>query len=98
MIGREARNLTANDALSAVLGYTVANDVSASDQSALDSFWTQTKNSENFSPIGPWIDTDFGLSCCFRGCFRGALTAARRFPSRRYEYGTYLLRLGPPFE
>ena len=62
VIGRTARNLTLENALDAVLGYTVANDVSAAEQSALDSFWTQTKNGENFSPIGPWIDTDFDPS------------------------------------
>jgi 2-keto-4-pentenoate hydratase/2-oxohepta-3-ene-1,7-dioic acid hydratase in catechol pathway len=59
VIGRNAYKLTNENALDAVLGYTVANDVSAADQSPLDSFWTQTKNGPNFSPIGPWIETDF---------------------------------------
>ena len=62
VIGRSARSLTIDNALDAVLGYTVANDVSAPEQNPLDGFWTQTKNGENFSPIGPWIDTSFDPS------------------------------------
>jgi 2-keto-4-pentenoate hydratase/2-oxohepta-3-ene-1,7-dioic acid hydratase in catechol pathway len=59
VIGRTARNLSIDNAMDAVLGYTIGNDVSATDQSALDSFWTQTKNGVNFTPLGPWIETDF---------------------------------------
>jgi 2-keto-4-pentenoate hydratase/2-oxohepta-3-ene-1,7-dioic acid hydratase in catechol pathway len=62
VIGRRARHLTKENALDAVLGYTVCNDVSAADQSPLDSFWTQTKNGKNYSPIGPWIVTDLDAS------------------------------------
>jgi len=62
VIGRDARNLTESSAPDAILGYTVTNDISLADQSLLDSFWTQTKNGDNFSPIGPWIETDFDPS------------------------------------
>ncbi|GAA2073803.1 fumarylacetoacetate hydrolase family protein [Pseudolysinimonas kribbensis] len=62
VIRRRARRLQERDALDAVLGYTVVNDVSAADQSPLDSFWTQTKNGENYSPVGPWIETDLDPS------------------------------------
>jgi 2-keto-4-pentenoate hydratase/2-oxohepta-3-ene-1,7-dioic acid hydratase in catechol pathway len=62
VIGRDARNLTESNALDAILGYTVTNDISLPDQSPLDSFWTQTKNGDKFSPIGPWIETNFDPS------------------------------------
>jgi 2-keto-4-pentenoate hydratase/2-oxohepta-3-ene-1,7-dioic acid hydratase in catechol pathway len=62
VIGRTARRLTLENALDAVLGYTPANDIGFPGQNQLDSFWTQTKNGDNFSPIGPWIDTDFDPS------------------------------------
>jgi 2-keto-4-pentenoate hydratase/2-oxohepta-3-ene-1,7-dioic acid hydratase in catechol pathway len=58
VVGRNARNLTPHNAMDAVLGYTIGNDVTATDQNALDSFWTQSKNGVNFTPLGPWIETD----------------------------------------
>jgi 2-keto-4-pentenoate hydratase/2-oxohepta-3-ene-1,7-dioic acid hydratase in catechol pathway len=58
VIGTSARNLTLDNAMDAVLGYTIGNDVTATDQNALDSFWTQSKNGVNFTPLGPWIETD----------------------------------------
>lgn len=42
----------------AVLGYTVANDVTARDLQAQDSLWTQAKGQRGFTPLGPWIETD----------------------------------------
>ncbi len=59
VIGGPAHHLSTEHALDAVLGYTAANDVGTPEQSAIDGFWTQTKNGENFSPIGPWIETEF---------------------------------------
>jgi len=58
VVGRECRGLTEENALDAVLGFTAGNDVSATGQMELDSFWTQTKNGVNFTPLGPWIETD----------------------------------------
>ncbi|HEU0207104.1 MAG TPA: fumarylacetoacetate hydrolase family protein [Pseudolysinimonas sp.] len=58
IIGRRARHLRAEDALAAVLGATIANDVTAVDQVALDSLFSQAKNGDGFTPIGPWIETD----------------------------------------
>ncbi|OIJ25279.1 fumarylacetoacetate hydrolase family protein [Nocardioides luteus] len=42
----------------AILGYTVANDVTARDLQAQDSLWTQAKGQRGFTPLGPWIETD----------------------------------------
>ncbi|HEX3678426.1 MAG TPA: fumarylacetoacetate hydrolase family protein [Galbitalea sp.] len=62
VIGRDAHNLRPDNALDAVLGYVPANDVTAVDQIPFDSFWTQAKNGRNFTPVGPWIETEFDPS------------------------------------
>ena len=41
-----------------ILGYTIANDVSARDQQKKDGQWTRAKGLDTFCPLGPWIDTD----------------------------------------
>jgi 2-keto-4-pentenoate hydratase/2-oxohepta-3-ene-1,7-dioic acid hydratase in catechol pathway len=58
VLGRTARELTPDDALGAVLGYTVANDVTARDLQQADRLWTSAKGYDGFTPLGPWIDTD----------------------------------------
>jgi 2-keto-4-pentenoate hydratase/2-oxohepta-3-ene-1,7-dioic acid hydratase in catechol pathway len=58
VIGRTARDLTPDDALDAVLGYTVANDVTARELQQTDPLWTSAKGFDGFTPLGPWIDTD----------------------------------------
>jgi 2-keto-4-pentenoate hydratase/2-oxohepta-3-ene-1,7-dioic acid hydratase in catechol pathway len=58
VIGRTARQVCASEVADVVLGYTIANDVTAIDQVALDGKMTQAKNGDGFTPIGPWITTD----------------------------------------
>lgn len=59
IIGRKARNVSPDDALDHVLGYTCANDVSARDcQRRLDVQWARAKSFDTFCPLGPWIETD----------------------------------------
>ncbi len=58
IIGKKARNVTEEDALNHVFGYTIANDVSARDlQLREDSQWTRGKSLDTFCPLGPWIVT-----------------------------------------
>lgn len=57
VIGRTARNIKAGDFAEYVLGYTCANDVTASDWRA-DGQWTRAKSLDTFCPLGPWIETD----------------------------------------
>jgi 2-keto-4-pentenoate hydratase/2-oxohepta-3-ene-1,7-dioic acid hydratase in catechol pathway len=40
-----------------LLGYTIANDVTARDQQQADGQWTRAKSHDTFCPLGPWIDT-----------------------------------------
>ncbi len=58
VIGRSAKNLTRESALTAVYGYTCANDVTDRIAQASDSLWTEAKSRDTFTPLGPWIRTD----------------------------------------
>ena len=57
VIGRRARDLTPDEALAHVLGYTCGNDVSARDWQQGDLQWWRAKGCDTFAPIGPWIVT-----------------------------------------
>jgi 2-keto-4-pentenoate hydratase/2-oxohepta-3-ene-1,7-dioic acid hydratase in catechol pathway len=57
IIGRPARNITRDDALSYVLGYAAANDVTARDQQRADVQFTRAKGYDSFCPLGPWFET-----------------------------------------
>jgi len=62
VIGTTARHLTAADALDAVLGYTVANDVTARDLQKTDGQWARAKGFDTFCPLGPLIETEFDVA------------------------------------
>ncbi|TDP98054.1 fumarylacetoacetate hydrolase family protein [Labedaea rhizosphaerae] len=57
VIGQPCRDVPAARAASVVLGYTIANDVTARDQQQHDGQWTRAKGHDTFCPLGPWIDT-----------------------------------------
>jgi len=58
IIGKTARNVSETDALAHVLGYTVANDVSArrwQDKRKGGGQWTRAKSFDTFCPLGPSV-------------------------------------------
>jgi 2-keto-4-pentenoate hydratase/2-oxohepta-3-ene-1,7-dioic acid hydratase in catechol pathway len=57
VVGRRMRRVAAEDALSHVFGYTVANDVSARDLQFGDGQWVRGKSLDTFCPLGPVIVT-----------------------------------------
>lgn len=57
IVGRRTKGISEADALDAVFGYTVANDVSARDVQKIDGQLDRAKNFDTFCPIGPWITT-----------------------------------------
>jgi len=57
---RGARNVTPEQALGSVFGYTMANDVTERDMQRSDGQWTRAKGFDSFCPLGPWIETDLG--------------------------------------
>jgi 2-keto-4-pentenoate hydratase/2-oxohepta-3-ene-1,7-dioic acid hydratase in catechol pathway len=68
VIGKRGRNITAEDASSHVLGYTVGNDVTARDLQRSDELWTRAKGFDTFCSYGPWIDTEFDPSDAVLTC------------------------------
>ena len=61
VIGRKCKHLTRETALSAVLGYTIGNDVSERTWQKSDRTLWRAKNTDTFKPMGPWIETDVTL-------------------------------------
>ena len=57
VFGRRCRRASREDALSYVLGYTCANDVSERGWQAGDLQWWRAKSADTFGPIGPVIVT-----------------------------------------
>lgn len=57
VIGRRARQVAADEALSRVAGYACANDVSARDLQFGDKQWVRGKSLDTFCPLGPWLVT-----------------------------------------
>jgi 2-keto-4-pentenoate hydratase/2-oxohepta-3-ene-1,7-dioic acid hydratase in catechol pathway len=55
VVGSKVRGLTLGNALSAVLGFTIGNDVSARDLQKADELWISAKSQDTFTPVGPWI-------------------------------------------
>lgn len=58
VIGKDAKNVSEQDADKYILGYTCANDVSARDcQLKIDKQWARGKSFDSFAPLGPYIAT-----------------------------------------
>lgn len=57
VIGKEALDVTVEDALDYVAGYTIVNDVSARDIQRSEGQWSRAKSLDTFKPMGPWITT-----------------------------------------
>ena len=75
VIGRLCREVPVRRVPEVILGYTIANDVTARDLQASDGQWTRAKGFDTFCPLGPWIDTeidadDLAISCRVNGQLR----------------------------
>ena len=58
VIGRTVKGVSVEDALDAVAGYLVANDVSARDLQFADGQWTRGKSPDTFCPVGPLVPAE----------------------------------------
>ena len=57
VIGARCKNVSPEEALSFVFGYTCANDLTMRDAQKADGQWTRAKSPDSFCPVGPWIVT-----------------------------------------
>ncbi|QXG76951.1 fumarylacetoacetate hydrolase family protein [Modestobacter sp. L9-4] len=55
---RGARQVSPEQAMGSVFGYTIGNDVTERDMQRSDGQWTRAKGFDSFCPLGPWIETD----------------------------------------
>ncbi|MGD8189447.1 fumarylacetoacetate hydrolase family protein [Brevibacillus ginsengisoli] len=62
VIGKRARNVSKEEALEYVAGYTIANDVTYRDIQRRTIEWLQGKTVEGSAPMGPWLVTTDELS------------------------------------
>ena len=57
IIGKNCKNINVEDAMNAIFGYMILNDVSARDIQFKDKQFTRGKSFDSFAPCGPWITT-----------------------------------------
>lgn len=57
ILGKDARNVAAEDVKDYIFGYTILNDVSARDLQSAHQQWYFGKSLDGFTPMGPWIVT-----------------------------------------
>jgi 2-keto-4-pentenoate hydratase/2-oxohepta-3-ene-1,7-dioic acid hydratase in catechol pathway len=58
VMGRKCRDITEEEARTAVFGWTCGNDVTARDLQKKDGLFARAKGFDTFAPVGPWIETD----------------------------------------
>ena len=86
VIGKRAKHLTEENALSCVLGYTIGNDISERNWQKIDRTFWRAKNSDTFKPMGPWIETEVDLE--------SLRTTVRVNGETRIEFATHDMLFG----
>ena len=88
ILGRQGRWVSPEESSQLILGYSIANDITARDLQRSDDQWTRAKGFDTFCPIGPWIETEMDASdtmikCSVNGQLRQmASTRDMIFPVR----------------
>jgi len=59
VIGRICKDVSEENAMKYVVGFTIGNDVTARDAQRADGQWSRAKGFDTACPLGPWIVTDF---------------------------------------
>ncbi len=55
VMAKRCKNVSREDALEYILGYTCFNDVTARDLQRKDGQWTRAKSFDTFAPVGPYV-------------------------------------------
>jgi 2-keto-4-pentenoate hydratase/2-oxohepta-3-ene-1,7-dioic acid hydratase in catechol pathway len=102
VIGRQSRHVRASDALDHILGYTLANDVTARALQESDPLWTSAKGGDGWTPLGPWlvtgVDPDgmhLGLRIDERELAVASTAGLARNVTEILAYVTSFMTLGP---
>lgn len=86
IVGKQAKHLTEDNALSCVFGYTIGNDVSERTWQKSDRTLWRAKNTDTFKPMGPWIETDVDLES-LKTTVRVDGKVTIEFPTNNMLYG-----------
>jgi 2-keto-4-pentenoate hydratase/2-oxohepta-3-ene-1,7-dioic acid hydratase in catechol pathway len=71
VIGNTCSNCLPKQALGAIWGYTIANDVTARDLQRRDDQWTRAKGFDTFCPLGPWVVRDISPTALLQTFLQG---------------------------
>jgi 2-keto-4-pentenoate hydratase/2-oxohepta-3-ene-1,7-dioic acid hydratase in catechol pathway len=83
VIGKRAKGVAKDDALTHVFGYACACDVTARDLQRKDVQFTRAKGFDTFCPVGPWIETDLDPSAQRIVCRVSGASPARDWEVRQ---------------
>ncbi|NHN33589.1 fumarylacetoacetate hydrolase family protein [Paenibacillus agricola] len=89
IIGKQARHVSEQDALDYVFGYTITNDITASQFFHPDGHWMVGKSFDTFTPLGPVIETELDLT--------QVRVQAQHNGQRKQDSGLDLMILSIPF-
>lgn len=91
VFGKKAKNVSKEEALDYVFGWTIGNDVSERGWQASDRTLWRAKNADTFKPMGPWIETDVDLDA-MRTTIRvnGAVTESFKTNNMIFDAPTYI--------
>lgn len=91
VIGKRAKDVSEEEALDCVLGYTIGNDVSERSWQRSDRTMWRSKNTDTFKPMGPWIETRVNLER-MRTTVRVNEEVVSEFPTKDMIFGvaTYI--------
>jgi 2-keto-4-pentenoate hydratase/2-oxohepta-3-ene-1,7-dioic acid hydratase in catechol pathway len=71
VIGNTCSNCLPKQALGAIWGYTIANDVTARDLQRRDNQWARAKGFDTFCPLGPWVVRDISPTALLQTFLQG---------------------------
>ncbi|MBW8010992.1 MAG: DUF2437 domain-containing protein [Chloroflexi bacterium] len=102
VVSKRCRWIQPEDTADYILGYTIANDITARDLQRRDGQWTRGKGFDTFCPTGPWIETDFDSTDALITCHvneemrQMASTRDMVFPVRQLlTYASSVMTLEP---
>jgi 2-keto-4-pentenoate hydratase/2-oxohepta-3-ene-1,7-dioic acid hydratase in catechol pathway len=91
VFGKKCRNVSKEEALDYVLGWTIGNDVSERGWQASDRTLWRAKNCDTFKPMGPWIETEADLDAMQTTIrINGAVTETFKTNNMIFDAPTYI--------
>ena len=84
VIGRRTRGVSADEAWESIFGFTVYNDITASEFLPMGDFY-RAKSIDGFSSFGPWVATDISRDDIRDGLAITGRVNGEAVPARQHE-------------